>query len=184
MQGATVNMRFAALTETYLDCRSKVQMTAKKFVKRYKTDYEETLAEADLLFIRAYDTYDDSMGAAFSTWIYTKIWYGLKETLRSKIDKASRRPSHLSYTEDVLTGPDGNRFDLLDYIEDLEADPKDVVRTLFLRPEVWQEGMEEQNKGSPYFIRSALVRCFKKRKWPPARIAAAFAAVEQSLETK
>ncbi len=77
-------LRKDVLTETYDNVKYLIFKIVWKFKGRYGGNFEELLAEANLLYILAYDTHDETL-SALSTWLYTKIWKGLLSNLRNTV---------------------------------------------------------------------------------------------------
>jgi len=72
----TLTLQKNAITETYYDMQNLINKIVWRFYKRYGGDFEDIKAEANFLFIQAYNTHKKQKGR-FSTWLYFRTWKGL-----------------------------------------------------------------------------------------------------------
>jgi DNA-directed RNA polymerase specialized sigma24 family protein len=74
-----------AINTTYSDCVNLLRDTVWGFVRRNQIkphEFEEMMAEANMLFMKAYRSYEPNNGTQFSTWLCIIVWDGLFQTVR------------------------------------------------------------------------------------------------------
>jgi len=85
-----------AVTEVYDDLAEDIHRTATKFAVRYNQDQEECVADAQLIFMQAYRSYDPSKGR-LSTRVAIMVWNRLLDKLRQKVCRFElRKKGHLA----------------------------------------------------------------------------------------
>ena len=125
------------LTETVKDEENLINKLAWKFCRSFGGRFEDIQAEANLLFVEAYNHYDETK-AKLSTWLYHYIWGRLKNTLRKNRihcyqlpdDRFDEDDAHL---EVLLKEPASPFFELMDSASD---DVRDIIQLALFPPAV------------------------------------------------
>jgi len=86
-----------AVEQTYRDTEPMINKLSWLHHRKIGGDFEEIKAQANLLFMIAYNTTDDS-SSSFITWLYTSIKYGLMSWTRSR---TRRDRNHRRAIEDI-----------------------------------------------------------------------------------
>jgi hypothetical protein len=92
--------------------------------------YQETLAEAYFLYMRACKTYDPTKGSKFSTWVYFVVEHNLRNFARSRLKKG---PEMVELDEDIC-GTVPEKSPIFDFIEDLPRDARILAKLLIETP--------------------------------------------------
>jgi hypothetical protein len=131
--------------QTYLDVELLIKTTVHKFQRQYGGDFDDMMGEANLVYMKAYMTYNSSK-AVFSTWLCNCIWNKLLNNMimkyREKNTTKGRRVKVLSYNYgyeespekfifESITDTPPNMTDILDMLQD---DAK-YIADLVLNPE-------------------------------------------------
>jgi DNA-directed RNA polymerase specialized sigma24 family protein len=82
----------AAIDECYRDVYKYIRMTVRKLARIHRLDPAEALAEANLIFLKAYHTYDPSRGPLYKR-VRSMIWYGLMGEMRRRAKQWHRHPT-------------------------------------------------------------------------------------------
>jgi hypothetical protein len=200
----------AAVTEVYEDLRPLIRDTARKFADRYNQDREECLAEANLIFLNAYRTYDPARGR-LEPRVCRVIWMRLLDKLRQKAARYQRRlegalsPRRAGLTERDLAaharpGASGRvdvysdlggvpsydvpDFDREDFYGEVSPDGETVVRLFLECPEpIRILLLETPTPSEPATFRRVVRRYLETaRGWTAKRIGSAFREVAAALE--
>ena len=74
MESATMSLD--AVIETYFDVQNLIFDTVWKFQKQYGGDFEEMVAESNLIYMKCFLSHSPNK-AQFSTWLRFRLWKGL-----------------------------------------------------------------------------------------------------------
>lgn len=160
-------LKHNALTETYIDVEKLIYATVWKFKRKFGGDFEELVAEANFIYVLAFDSYKESR-AAFTTWLCFCIWRGLQNHIRfireknkyTKILPLEQCPNR----EFVIEKP-SFFFEMLD---EFGEDSKTIIKLVFNPPE---ELKKESNHSFKVDIRIYLSTKFG---WTGRRIKESF----------
>lgn len=130
------NLRREILTETYQDMRRLILSNAWKFWKIHGGDLDDLIAEANLIFVDACDSYDPGRGAQLGTWISFRIKKRLISYMRKK---GSGYGSHTSIDDHfeipcTLLDYRGNNFSVMELLDEMEHDTWIVLELFFETP--------------------------------------------------
>jgi len=145
------SLRQEAITQTYYDVENLIYDIVWRFQKRYGGEFEELFGEANLIFIKVYETYKEAK-AAFSTWLCFCIWKGLLDKL--KIDRRYEGVSicYDEYYEEPITF---SSFSITDLLDSVSEDSKTIIKLICNPPKILQE--QTLKKGTlPRNFRSTL----------------------------
>jgi hypothetical protein len=78
----------ATLSDVYEDVKDTIEKTAGRFARSYRRDYEETLAEANFLFVRAFLSFRP--GGNLDRRVGYLVWNGLLDGLKAEIRRHVR----------------------------------------------------------------------------------------------
>ena len=176
-----------AISDTYDDVERLILSTCHRFQRRFGGDFDDLASEANFAFLRAYETFDESKGFEFSTYLVTVIW---------------NRLTDLSYYEDRRKGirgmsidcenEEGNRYSGLiedksvakfareEFYEHLSADAQMVARlTLDSPKEIADIAMAKGNEDRNW--RSTIRNYLYDLGWSAGRIAESFNEIRLSF---
>ena len=178
---ATITLRKDILNETYRDVENLIYSIVWKFQKRHGGDFEELNAEANLLFIKANDSFNKSK-ANFSTWLNFTIWYGLldfQNMLRETNKYAYKEyieESNLPISKEMIsTNP------LIDLLDEMNDDCK-IMTNLILEDIIEFPDTITKAKSTRNF-RASLKRHLKdKLHWTGRRIKESFIEMERIVQ--
>lgn len=110
---------------TYEDLSHLVFQVTHGFARRYNIPFRDLVSEAHIIYVEQVERYDKTRGTALSSWVYTKVWFGLMSYVR----RGFKRPPHVELEEapEPATPPDLFLHDLRD---ELSADARTVVSLL------------------------------------------------------
>ncbi len=89
-------LRQEVLTETYIDLQKMVYMVTNKIALRYGVPFEDLIGVSHQIFVKECDRYDSKHGASISSWIYSKVNWGLLSFMRKEY-----RHLHLGNLDDA-----------------------------------------------------------------------------------
>jgi hypothetical protein len=147
-------------------------------------DPDDLQSDAYFYFMKAYSSYDYS--TKFSTWVQTKIWYGLLETSRSHAHDSSRR-EHLGIMQHRVEENTVERrrdFDLDQWLEELSEDGRAMAYAALDPPPDIRVECPSGPQRSPYSYVVAVENYFRDLGWNSARVAAASAEIWEHLRNQ
>jgi hypothetical protein len=163
----------AACEEVYNDFRPIIERIAGIFARRYRQDYDETLAEANLLFLKAYHGYDPTKGAIGARIIFV-VHKGLLSTLRRKVVRSRVRFVPITRRTPVPTPwqipvPDGlYSVEARSFVRALAEPDRELVELATEAPDAKK-------------LRRMVVRSFRGRGWSHARLQAVLGEIESAI---
>ncbi len=173
-------MRRDALGETYNDVKGLIEKVIGRFQKEFGGNFEDLRSEANLIFILAYDSYNETKGQ-FTTWTYFSIWKGLLD-YRRQLKKRGFTISINSYNpaELIIAKTPTNPLSLIDLLDELKGDSNIIAHL------VWESSTEigkinPQNGNSPCHMRKALKKYLFQLGWTGRRIKESFEEVRRAL---
>lgn len=151
---AVISLREHVLTETYKDTKNLIYNIVWAIHRIYGGDVEALEAQANFLFIKAYDTYKEDEGE-FSTWLYHTIYRGL-QTFQNKFI-LNIRPKTTTYCELMFDFVDTSLSpnEWIDILDEFGVDAKEVISILIDMPEEVR-GRAVKKGGKPQNIRCAV----------------------------
>lgn len=145
-----------ALAVTYEDCSSLIDSTVQHFVRRYGGHYDDLRADANDLFIKAYETYTETKGP-FLKRVEHLVRLGLLYQLRIKLKRLVRFVE--ADLNDLQSKGGTGGFDLESFCEGLGRDAIYVVKLVV-------ENRGEMNKGgSPTHRNKGGLRTRARARW-------------------
>lgn len=181
---ATRKASRAALTDVYEDLGLSVRMTARVFARQFRlsrTDREEAIALANLVFLEAYHTFRaDLPGAVLGKRVRFMVWNRLHDAFskeaRYRKRVTPRRPSRHT------PGAVGVRvFDRDDLMQQLTEDGRLVVGLLLSSPPDLDAEIRELPAPSPHVVRGVVREYLANYGWSWSRVTAAFRAITEVL---
>jgi len=186
-------MRTELLAETYLDVKSLLASIAKVHCHKFGGHLEDIQADANSLFVEAYDNYDSEKGEFFN-WVKYFVWIRLLYSRRIKLRESVRYEIFSSVEENLVTH-DPHYFDLEDFIGGISQDAGYVVRLAVNPPKAVLQGASKQGgirhrgnkggtnkgRGRPKTIAAALRRYLQDLGWATRRVAATFKEIREAL---
>ena len=138
----TLTLQQDVINETYNDMKNLIARTVWKFKKTYEIEFEEYLAEANLLFLKAVKSH--SKKAQLSTWVVTRIWYGLLDKLYEERNWKRQRTDFQLIEKTFLTlHPSMTASELVD---EISSDAKLILSlTLNMPKEIIQNAKRSKN---------------------------------------
>jgi len=122
-------LRKDILTETYKDVQKLIYATAWNFWKIHGGDVEDLVAQANLIFIDAFDTYDSNK-SKLTTWLTFKIRKGLFRYMKKEV---LRRRNGIAIDDRLVESIPTRKRDIsvMDFLDELNSDAI-VVLQMFL----------------------------------------------------
>ena len=170
------------LSEAYIDTEKLIKKICWNFHRKYGGDVEEWIAEANLIFIDTYNSYDNQRGA-FSTWLSLHIWKRLL-TYKSTLNRQCP-PVFANLKEDVdlikfiidptsITTPFFSSMELLD---GMKQSTIELIEIIWNPPKKLTK-MKIKSGASPCHTKVALRKYLRKADWSWKRIQESFAELE------
>lgn len=135
-------LRKDILTETYKDMRGLVSETAFRFWEAHGGDLDDLKAQANLIFIEAFDSHDPQR-AKLTTWVACSIRQGLLYYMRSTWYRPTHNSIDNGHDDDFEFASNSNEnFSVMELLDEMEQDaqivlclfldtPKEVILSLF-----------------------------------------------------
>jgi len=181
----TATLRKNAMTETYEDVRDLIFETCWKFQKGHGGDIEELIAEANKLFVLAYNSYN-SEKSQFTTWVVTSIKNGLKTFIRAEWRQShpslSRIKEHNPYQEYEYT----ESFSVLELLDEMEKDAYIILQLFLDTPRDVFENAVCSGKKSKHIqvcMRRRLRNRLQQMGWTIRRITESFDEIAQVIQS-
>ena len=153
-----------------------------KCVKRSRFSFDELLSEANLGFIKAVDTYDESK-ACFHTHLYTTV-NGALQNYCNQIDRFNAFYPHINLTIVSKTPNPEQEYSFKNLIESLSKEAREVVETVFNTPSEMIElikTMSSNRQGHVHLRRSNLKQYFRNKGWSHKLINLVFLEIKSIL---
>lgn len=155
-----------------------------KFVRDYGGDFEDVLGEAHELFMKGHDHYVGGVRTngvkithTYPTAIRRWIWYGLFDSMRSRLKRKSIA------TFEPLNGHEtkpGSPFYVMDFVSSLSHDGE-YVTELVLNPSEELAMTVEAKGGTMCNYRSTVRSTLRNEGWSKKRINKAFSEITKAL---
>lgn len=175
-------LRKDALAETYIDIENLIYKLVWRFKARYGGSFDELVAEANLLYILAFDSYSEADGL-FSTWVYGRIWHGLQTFLKriTQRNKYGTTFCSLSKGSHKVMNERPGHFHLSDILEEVGQDSKTLIRLVLYPPEgITKDDLEKgfSVRGTRTYLKQYL---YQTLGWPKKRIRESFGEIGRIL---
>ncbi len=181
----TATLRKDAMTETYEDTKNLIFETCWKFQKGHGGDIEELIAEANKLFVLAYDSYD-SRKSQFTTWLTTSIKNGLKRFTQTEWRQShpslSRIKEHNPYQEYEST----ESFSVLELLDEMEKDAHIILQLFLDTPrDIFQSAVVggKKSKHIQICMRKRLRNRLRQLGWNIRRITESFEEIAKAIQS-
>lgn len=178
-------LRRDALTETYFDLENLIYDCVWRFREKYGGDFESLLAEANLLYVVAFDSYNETKGA-LSTWVYFCIKKGLLDFIKrrrqvNRYGVAFCASKSCYKAACKVAGKSYHHFYLSEILEEVSQDTKVLIKLVLHPPEAVTT--EDLEKGfSPYGSRVYLKRYLHHRLgWTTRQIKESFKEIRKVI---
>lgn len=155
-------LRKEILTETYEDVQKLIFEGAWKFWNLYGGDIRDLIAQANLIFIEAFDSYNPNRGALLTTWIAFKVKKGLIDYLKNGNVYKSK---HTSIDDEFIrTYPasKNENFSVMELLDEMGQDSHVVLQLFFEIPKDVMVNILNSKKKSDH-VRSAIRRRLRNR---------------------
>ncbi len=164
--------------ETYESVRPLIFSLCHRFHQRYDGDWQEICSQAHLHFMLACLSHDPAKGR-LTTWVQTKVWYGLAEDRRNELRK---RGTHRQVPYQLEALPDRRRNQLGEIMEELSSDAQAVVELTL--GDALDSLARERNfldQAKPTSLRNRLVKLLLEAGWSASRILQSFHEIREVL---
>ena len=162
------------LTQKHEDVKMLIYSTVWKFKNKHGGDFDIMLSEANLAFMKASESYNESKGV-FTTWMVNKINYALLEFER----RGCRRKERLPITDKdfALIDTTNNPNPFLDIQDEMKEDCS-IIANVILQDLV-NYPINTAKRLSPARLRGGLRRYLQNTlQWGNAKINKAFSEME------
>ena len=179
MKGCKVNaiLQKEILTETYEDVKDLIAKIVWNFQTTHGGDFEELLAEANLIFVLAFDTHDETE-AQLSTWLYNCI----NPSLLNYMKEEWRHPTISIDDKNTDTSSlYSSSFSIMDLLDELESDAHVVLHLLLDTPEEIVNIALTKGKAQRH-LKAELKRHLHKMGWTMKRITKTFEEIRKVLQ--
>ena len=174
----------SACEETFEDVEAMIRLVVKRHVAKHGGDLDEAIGDANIAFMLAYCSYQPCK-AAFTTWVWVKVWGRLMDVKR-KISRRANRGHLPLLLEDWGNMPDPKQddpypFDSESITERLGPEGRALVRLVLNAPGELREVMANAvNDAVP--ARRALRRYLRRYMgWTMTDVREGFADVCETL---
>lgn len=175
----------SALETTYHDVSRIIDRVVRTHYRRFGGHFEDLRANANQIFIEAYETFQATRGS-FENWLAYKTRIQLLSDLRLELCRKSRYEDECEMESIAIYDP--NPFDVEDFIGGLSSDAASLVRIVFNMPEDVSRGVNEDGgrergaMGAPRTYAGSLKRYLKdKMGWGSSRISKTFNEIQGAL---
>ena len=163
--------------ETLADVEGLLHKLAWDAVKRYGGDWHDYMSACNEGYVEAYESFDPSRGAKFSTWLCWKVWGQISRmTGRTKLEQHT-----VNSGEDIALDVHGSRkaFSLYEFLMELSTDSQTVVKLLVESPhDIWDI---LHHHDTPSCVRGGLTRTLMGSGWSAARVLESFSEIREAL---
>ena len=171
------------ITETYEDVRNLIYHVCNRFARRYGGDVEELFADANVAYLKAYESWQPGHGTKFSTYLSLCIWRRLVVIRKAEHRRRAvwlRRLDDVAQDQQPVAGDRsiGDRF--AELVEDLSSDAADVVKLVFATTSDIAQMAEEKGGGYRNW-RSSIRSHLRKNGWTHDRIRTTFEEITGAL---
>jgi DNA-directed RNA polymerase specialized sigma24 family protein len=177
----------APITETYADVQKLIWHTCHRFARRNGGDVEEYVAEANVVYLKVYESWSPNMGTKFSGYLVTCIWRRLigvrnharrhKPVWHASLDV--EQPNGRTMASQVVDDRPEYRS-LYDLVATLSADAAAVVQLVVDAPADLL-AVAQGKGGQPRNWASSLRTRLRKAGWEPKRITETFEEIAGAL---
>jgi len=184
----------SAVSDVYDDCRGIIMQIAGRFSRSYGTDYQETLAAANLYFLEAYHTFEPDRGTLLEQRVGHYVRQRLLDAYRvqasrhaalPRLDVESLPPERTDRNSgiDAVAGcRDPRYFSLDEFGGQLSDSARTVLGLLFDSPPDLDAQIRSEREPSPLKIRKHLRRyCMEQLRWAAAQVRDAFLEIREAL---
>lgn len=167
--------------ETYEDMQQLIKFLANRFAMKTGGDYEELVSDANMVFLRVYDSWEPGRGAKFSSYLSTCVWRQFitnhRKRMRCDVLREAVRTNYVQLHIIDKTQP-GNR--LQDLMESLSGDAAMVAKLVIDSPADLAK-MAEGKGGHPRNWVTSIREHLRGLGWTLNRIQMSFEEVGQAL---
>lgn len=174
-------LRKEILTETYEDMRILIFDIVREFQRRYDGDIDDLMAQANLLYIYAYDKYDETK-AKLSTWLTCRINYGLLTYI-----KAEYKQTHLSINNEhtKIESETPNQFSIMELLDEMEQDALTILQLFLETPKDIIQNIIDEGKQMNHiqgYMRKRIRNRMRQMGWTIRRITESFEEIKNALQ--
>ena len=171
-----------ALTQTYFDVENLIYNIVWKFKNCYGGDFEELVAEANLLYIYAYNSHNKKT-SKFSTWVYFCIWKGLIDFInflkeKNKYGRVFLLEELECFQENFISSSET----FVELIDEVGEDSKTIINLIMNLPKDLQNNILQRG-GHPHNVRIPIRNYLSsKLGWTGKRIKESFDEIKKVIE--
>lgn len=173
------------LTQTFLEFEEHINNIIRRFHFRYGGDIEELKAEANLMFVLAFDSYDEIKKIPFIGWVSFCIWKHLlnyiKKEYKQKFISLDNQINDENTFNSIISKTPYHPFYLTELLDELHNDSKFIIRLLFNPPEKLKQRI--LNKGTkPKNVRIGLKEYLREDlDWLGKQIKISFQEIKRTI---
>jgi len=174
-------LRRTSLEETYKDVENLIYTITWKFQNKYGGIFEELRAEANLLFVIAFDSYDPKK-ARFSTWLFHNIWNGLltyKQTIH-KQTPYTHYSKEESYSFQETEDKQNSFIRTFEILDELREDTKTITQLILDPPESFTKITPKKGESGCH-TRVAIRQYLSSLGWTARQIRESFAEITEVI---
>ena len=176
-------LRKDTLKETYKDMEKLILKVTWRFQTRYGGEIDDLIGQANLLFIYAFDEYDETKKTKLSTWLWHYINIGLWNYVKTE----NHKNNHISIDdEEVNINPQtSDSFSVIELLDELERDTLLIIRLFLETPNELIASVLDDGKQMNHiqgFMRRRLRNRLKQMGWTLRRISEAFEKIKEAVQ--
>lgn len=172
----------AAIADVYEAHGDLVETIAKRFAYKFNQDPDETMAEANHIFLKAYHGFDRTRNSNFRARLQSVIYNRLLDWMRLNTKfRFHNRLNRVDMDLDLRSAPTTASFDREDFLEHLTNDAKTVVGIILDSPQEFKDAVLAGKPGEAT-ERKCLLRYLKEKLgWAAKRIQESFGEIRSVL---
>jgi len=175
-----ITLRQDAMNETFNDVRSLIRNVVWNFIRSHGGDFNEYEAEANHIFIKAYDNYDPKK-AKFTTYLVNRIRGGLLDYIKRTNKYAKHGHGIISIEQTEFDCSDGKKqFYILDLLDEVTDDAKTILNLILDIPiEIEEDCLNRGTNGRA--MKESIRRYMQKLGWTKNRIKETFKEITEVI---
>ncbi len=166
-------------TEAYKDVEDLIRKICWNFKKVYGGNFDDLFSEANIIFIKAFDSYNDNKGK-FSTWINTKVVYGLTETIRQK-NKEDELLEQYLINNQIKTESLFKYDFFFEIVEAIQIDAKEILDIILDPPKELQKQIDQRKNYKYPTINMLKKYAIHKLGWTARRVEESFQEIRSII---
>jgi len=174
------NRKKSMLTKTYIDMQKLIAEVAWDFWNVYGGDIDDIIAQANLIFIDAFSTYDSSR-SKITTWLTFKIKKGLLDYMRNGNLRESSKIKFDNVFAEIYPASKKD-VSVMEFLDELNEDAHVVLQLFFETPREILVDIQNSSRRIDHaraHIRRRLMNRLRQMGWTVRRMKTAFEEIKK-----